>query len=286
MATPVSREALTRPARALIGWMAEAEALQQLNGRQMGVVPTAEQVERVRAAQSAVAQRPEGPNQSAALTTLPAELVEWEREVQAALPERFAAGSHLAWADLRVLVAMQPVVNVDPANERVNQVRPDDLVGIARIAVPVTGRRDLRAQFDQARNALMISSPNPNLRITSIVAAPAPNNQPGTLLGMVVDIIPSQMNAVEFRGRVILRDGYHRAFGLLSAGITHVPILVQSVQRTEDVVLQGMLPQDAYLGSRPPTLTDYSDDTVAADVATPVVQKLVIVQGIELTPMG
>ena len=41
---------------------------------------------------------------------------------------------------------------------------------------------------------------------------------------------------------------------------------------------------DVYLGQHPPRLSDFLDDEVAADVEVPAVQKMVVVQGIELTP--
>ena len=48
----------------------------------------------------------------------------------------------------------------------------------------------------------------------------------------------------------------------------------------------GMLPQGAYLGDRPPLLGDFLDDKVSADVTAPAVHKLVVIQAIELAPIG
>jgi hypothetical protein len=65
------------------------------------------------------------------------------------------------------------------------------------------------------------------------------------------------------------------------------PALVKEFQSFEEVGLpQGLLPQGAYPGDKPPRLTDYLDDLVAADTSVPVVQKMVVVQGLELSSVG
>jgi hypothetical protein len=48
----------------------------------------------------------------------------------------------------------------------------------------------------------------------------------------------------------------------------------------------GMLSQDAYLGSRPPTLADYLNDEVSANGATLVTQKVVVIQALEVATLG
>jgi hypothetical protein len=47
-----------------------------------------------------------------------------------------------------------------------------------------------------------------------------------------------------------------------------------------------MLPQDEYRGPRPPVLADYLDDSVSAAVRVPAAQKLIVVQALELQPLG
>ena len=48
----------------------------------------------------------------------------------------------------------------------------------------------------------------------------------------------------------------------------------------------GMLPQDAYLGERPPVLADYLDDEVSAEVTVPVTQKMIMIAGLEVQTAG
>jgi len=47
-----------------------------------------------------------------------------------------------------------------------------------------------------------------------------------------------------------------------------------------------LLPQDAYLGSRPPLLPDMLDGTVSAPVQVPAVQKMIIISGMQFPLAG
>jgi hypothetical protein len=40
------------------------------------------------------------------------------------------------------------------------------------------------------------------------------------------------------------------------------------------------------MSERPPFLADFLEDDVSADVAVPAVQKMVVVHGLELTPLA
>jgi hypothetical protein len=65
------------------------------------------------------------------------------------------------------------------------------------------------------------------------------------------------IQVARFQGRLVLRDGYHRSYELLSRGITRVPAYVRDFDTTENLAPPGMLPQGTWLGDRPPLLRDY-----------------------------
>src|SRR5216684_2023100 len=94
----------------------------------------------------------------------------------------------------------------------------------------------------------------------------APQGPP--VLGFSVAIVTSFVRIARYRERYILVDGYHRAHGFLRRGIKVVPAFVSEVHSFESLGLPpvGMLPQDAYLGDRPPLLADYLTDEVSAAV--------------------
>jgi hypothetical protein len=53
-----------------------------------------------------------------------------------------------------------------------------------------------------------------------------------------------------------------------------------------DVLFMAADGSPVYLGERPPVLADFLNDQIAADVRVPAAQKMLVVQGLELTPLG
>jgi len=130
-----------------------------------------------------------------------------------------------------------------------------------------------------------MTSRNPNLRIIGNFSTPVP--QGGHAFGFIVRILPSFIQVVKYRDRLVLRDGYHRSLGLLSRGIYLVPVFYKEFGPYDELGLpQGMLPQAAYLGDNPPVLPDYLAEDVSAEVALPATQRMIIVSGLETNPMG
>jgi hypothetical protein len=160
-------EGLLRPARALIAWLPHERAVLFQTGRQMGVAVDPEVEARAWAARPALDQRMTGLDQSDLVQPWPESLREHAdvlRANEAAQPY-FAEGWDLAVVDLRRVVGFQPSVFVDNAEERVSGVDADDLGSLAAVTLPLPSRVALPAQFNEARQAWILVSPNPNLRI-------------------------------------------------------------------------------------------------------------------------
>jgi hypothetical protein len=258
----------------------------QVGNRQDAQV-TAEHVERARAARDVVAARAPGVDQHGLLAPIPPVLDEYLAAFRAA--PGFAPYAAEAWdialVDLRRVCAFQPNVFTDHAGERVQQVDPDDLRSIAAVSLPIPAPTTLPIEFDATKNAWLISAPNPNLRIVGNFHAQVPPGIPG--FGFAVGVSPSFLQVANFQGRHFLRDGYHRAFGFVSRQIFVVPVLVKTFGPFEDRgIPAGMLPQGAYLGDQPPCIPDYADDLVSAAVELAAFQRLIVIQGLELTPHG
>jgi hypothetical protein len=169
------------------------------------------------------------------------------------------------------------------AEDRVREVDPQDIVSIAAVTLPPPSTAAIPAQFDEQKKAWIITAPNPNLQITSAVNGGSEN---GPVFGFSVAILPSFLQVARHHGRYVLRDGYHRAFGLLARGITRAPAFVRDFGIGALGTAAGLFGTDVYLGNRPPLLHDFLDDEVAADVDVPAVQKMIVVQGMELTPLA
>ncbi len=218
----------------------------------------------------------------------PPELAGHEKALRAAYPAVFAEGWVVRMVDLSRLCAFQPVVYTDSARASASSAGDGGMRALAAFTLPTGDPPPLRASFDEKRNAWVIVSSNRNLRLVGrftapVAGAPVGGGAGGTPgFGFVVTIMPSHMQVAELEGRYYLRDGYHRALGLLAAGIAVVPALVAGFTAIEQLAAPGALPQAAYTGERPPTLPDYLASDVATEVHLPVSQKMIIVQGMEL----
>ena len=283
---------VTRPARVLIGWLPspDAELVLASYSAQRAMLP--EFVDQALRARQAVLARTAFPDTAQVLSDPGAELAAHIAElvVHPAFEPFRLEGWQVKIADLTKVCALQPVVFWDHAEERTQSAEAGDMVSLAQVTLPVRRTPEtLPFQFDKTRNAWMVASRNPNLRIVVPFNAPvqADTGQQFQCLGFLVSISQSFVQIAYHRGRYVLRDGYHRSLGLLARGMTHVPVLYREFSEFGTLgVGDGMLPADAYLGARPPLLADYLTDTVAASVDLPATQKMLVVHGMELNPIG
>jgi hypothetical protein len=294
---PPERPSITqvrRPARALVGWMRPeaAQAVLLAGSTEPAAEAAAATAERAR---RAVAARPEGIDQDGLVRPAP-ELAGHIRELQAsqAAQPYHAEGWRVALVDLARVVACQPFAVSDQATNRVNAIDPEDPASVAALTLPTTQGEPVTARFDPLQRAWIVVSANGNLRIVGPAGPPLhPGGETqvppaGTLLGFGVLSGVSFMQVACLRGRHFLRDGYHRALGLLDRGITIVPAFVRDITAFEEMFPdpRTLLPQDAYLGSRPPVLPDMLDDTVSASVQVPAVQTMIVISGMQFPLAG
>jgi hypothetical protein len=283
---------VTRPARALIGWMPQPEAQLMLAQRMVQLAGNQSHADRASTARETVAARLPLVEELHVLSEPGPELAEHIGALVAQPDYQpfVAEGWTVKIADLSKVIALQPMVFWDHARERTQSAVAGDMPGLARITLPIRlGPEPLPIQFDPARNTWMITSRNPNLRIVGQFSGPVDvgGGHQVTGCGFVVTISPSFVQVVRHRGRLLLRDGYHRTLGLLAQGITQVPVLFREFGQFEPLGLgAGMLPEASYLGERPPFLADYLADAVSAEINLPASQKMLVIQGIEMNPIG
>jgi hypothetical protein len=191
-----------------------------------------------------------------------------------------AEGWDIAMVDLERVVAFQPHVYTDTTTERVASADPADLRSIAAVTLPINDAAPVSVQYDALKQAYVITSPHPNLRVLNPFNAQLPDGT--TAFGFAVGVTLPFMQVARIQGRYVMRDGYHRAFGLLARGITSVPAYVRDFETTENLAPAGMLPHGAWLGDRPPLLRDYHDDRVAEPVNLPSQHRLIMIHALEL----
>jgi hypothetical protein len=262
----------------------ERGAIALAGGRHEGA-QNQELIERVEAAHAAVSDREPGIDQNdvidesdAALTTI-VERLRQQPDTGAFWQE----GWKVAVVDLACVCSLQQSVASQQAEDRVSEVDPEDLVSLAAVTLPPPSAAEIPAQFDEQKKAWIITAPNPNLQITGALNGPTDN---GPFFGFSTAILPSFLQVARHHGRYVLRDGYHRAYGLLARGITRAPAFVRNFGVGALGTAAGLFGTDVYLSQRPPILCDFLDNDVAADVDVPAVQKMIVVQGMELTPLA
>jgi len=270
----------TRTGRALLGWMGKPEAQLVMSGQRTDAVVSDETTARIDAAHAAVGARPAGFSQEVLIEDLPDDLDGYVDELRAGAGQTFFdEGWAIGVADLNRVCAIQPVVFEDGFT-RCSGAREGDLLGLARITLPATATEQFQVNADAGRPVVVVWSTNPNLRVLGQFATPALTGQQPAV-GFNVGVMPSMVQVVRVRDRYVLRDGYHRAVGLVRAGITRAPVFVWDNTVREQPLPTGMLPADAYLGPRPPVLRDYLDDSVAQTVELPFARKGIMVQATE-----
>jgi hypothetical protein len=275
-----------RAGRALIGWMTEEQAKLTLAARRTDQTDAPELADQALAAREAVAAREPGISQDDVIQPLPDGLGDYVERLRGfpAAATFFEEEWEVKLVNLRQLCSLQQTVLSEQAMERVAGVTAGDQIALAKLALPeASAKQELPVQYDDVRQAWMISAANPNLRITGNFGGEI---QPSVIgFGFLVSMPPSFLQVAQHHGRYVLRDGYHRAYGLLAAGIDVVPAFVRDFGVGDLGVSPGLFGTDVYLSDRPPLLPDFLDDAVAADVRVPMAQKMVVIHGIELAPL-
>lgn len=268
-------------ARALIGWMAPGD-VSTYCGASGGPGAGTALAERAGAARQAVADRPAATDQRGTIAPLPAVLHDYVREFstnQYAKPF-MNAGWQVRMADLSKLYAFQETVCIEPAQAQTAHANKDDLLSLARVTLGLETYGEPTVHFDSVQRAWVISSLNRNLDVIGHFTRSVPG---GVGCGFMAGVTPSFMQVIRYRGRYLLKDGYHRAFGLLRSGISQVPVLFLEMPSDETLDLgNSHLPPEAWLGPRPPRLPDYQDDSVSTEVMLPGTRKMIVISTMDI----
>src|SRR5947209_6038036 len=108
-------------------------------------------------------------------------------------------------------------------------------------------------------------------------------------LTFFVNMGASYLQVVRYQDRYFIRDGYHRAVGLLHENIDVVPCIVIDARNFDEVVAsqpQMFLPYEVLYGQRPPRLSDFWDEAVSRTVMRPAVRKVIRLRGDEFVVQG
>jgi len=104
------------------------------------------------------------------------------------------------------------------------------------------------------------------------------NGHAKAVVALTVGYTTNVLNVVRYGQRIVLNNGYHRAFALRRLGVTHAPCLIQVCAHWEDVGLAGggeMYENGpAYFSTaRPPLLRDFTNPQLTRSFVTTRLRK-------------
>jgi hypothetical protein len=88
------------------------------------------------------------------------------------------------------------------------------------------------------------------------------------VIGLIVGFGSNFLTAIRSDDRLVLHNGYHRAYSLRALGITHAPCIVETVTRKDElrIAAGGSVSEDPefyFRAARPPLLKDFFDPRLA-----------------------
>jgi len=280
---------MIRKARALVGYIPRDNALQVIQG---GVIqPGSDQSSALQVweqARSKVAARPVVQFADPTLE-LPAAYAQRAAEFMQRpdVQQNFAPHDWSVIAlDLSVpILTYQTLVHSEDAVQRVSAVDIADPDAVFDACLPQSEKVELPGGFDPSQNAFTISSLNPNLRIASfeVVETPVLQGLTKRIVGFSMSLGSSHIQITEYRGRWMIRDGYHRLFGLMARGAKMVPCVLIRARSFEETGAgrPGFFGFELLYSDRPPLLSDFHDDNYSVEVTTPAVRKVVRIRAEE-----
>jgi hypothetical protein len=172
--------------------------------------------------------------------------------------------------DLHFVEALQRSVSKQPTDEQLLTLALGD--GSAAMSAPI---------LKQSEQLYSFTSPASGLRpIGTVLLDPARvrgTHPVGRIWAVVATFVGFPLNlisAVHIHNRLLLFNGYHRAYALRTLGVTHVPCLVRFASREEDLDLIAAtdIRQNSQLyfkASRPPILRDFFDPPLRKIIRVP-----------------
>jgi hypothetical protein len=280
----------------LLAWMNEKDAVSVLLGREPRPDDDVTRMRRVwRETRAALKRRAPYRQTTPALSQLSGKWKKRAAEFQQR-PDVIAAFHGMDWTvgmvDLRTAISFQWVVSGHNAAQRAQTIVADDVDSLFSFCLPAPGEGvNVAGTMDELNHAITFSSRNPNLRVglpvmADVQVARDSGRQPKTekFLGFPIHFGWPFLMLAEHNGRLILCDGYHRAYGLLRRSIHSVPCVFM---RTSDFsetggARPGLIPYETLFGDRPPMVSDFLDETVAKEVTRAAELNVVRVTATEL----
>jgi hypothetical protein len=110
----------------------------------------------------------------------------------------------------------------------------------------------------RCESAVLLRSGNPNLQLRISDDASSP---------IAVHAGSPFFEVAQYRERWFLRDGYHRAYSLLQAGVFRVPAVIVQARTLEELgaMRPWFFPEEVLFSPTPPRVTDFLDDELVLE---------------------
>jgi hypothetical protein len=185
-------------------------------------------------------------------------------------PDLHAEMHGLQWTigivDLRCLVAFQRRLLLDDTHPQPTIPLANDWPALTALTFGPPATPTCNVLLTNNNHATL-QSPNPNLQLRFTASSTAPTLQLHTGSPF--------FEVAEYQNRWFLRDGYHRAYYLLQANITHVPaVVIHATTLTElGPIHPWFFPNDVLFGPQPPRVTDFLEPDLTVEYKRPRLYK-------------
>jgi hypothetical protein len=196
--------------------------------------------------------------------------------------------ANFGMVELDRLVLYQKHVNLPYATGLQTRLTADsDAEALFRFCHPL-GTPDVRvrAQRHGSRRYVFISDSSDFRFHESVLLKPgqvdgyASFGPIGGIVGLVAGFGSNFLNVISDGNRLLLSNGYHRAYALRSLGITHAPCVIEHVTRKDELALvahEDVVEDPAFFfrAARPPLLKDFFDPQIATVFETHKIVRIV-----------
>jgi hypothetical protein len=272
----------------LLAWMNEEEAIAALLGRPPAADEHTAKLRQVwNGSRTALMRRAAYRQRTPAISKLPGKLTKQAtkfRQRPDVIADLDGRDYKVGMVDLHKVLSLRKSVEAN-ALKRARQVASADPDSLFNFCLPNPGMgARVSGTVDKVNKAVTLTSHNLNFRIGSplivdLDVSPGPG-QPARKekhIGFTVGFGTAFVHVVECNGRWLLRDGYHRCYGLLQRSIHQIPCVFTKAGDFAEIstVVPASFSYDILFGDRPPFLKDFLDDSVTGIAERPAQQRIV-----------
>jgi hypothetical protein len=184
----------------------------------------------------------------------------------------------LGVVDIRRLLAFQRRLTFDHESQMSQIPQQQDWPALLSFAFGLARDTTYKMsvhEIDGQLSGITLRSCNPDLQLRSLADSGPDGSLPFSLFGG-----SPFFEVAELRGRWFLRDGYHRAYRLLRAGVNHIPAVVIRARTIDDVgaTQPWFLSDEQLFSSHPPRVTDFLEDGLVIQYQRPRLVKTISIR--------